>query len=304
MNSTGNMKRSSRVTLLAYLAASSLAAVSFVSASADATQSTGVLHVSANGNVVLDQDLTGSVVFDGNNATLNCNNHVIYFDSGQAVACDSGKCGVLAVDRTNIRVENCELRGQFNTAVHFKGVQEGTVQAATITGAKIGITFTGGSSLYIVQPHILGTSEGDAVRFERTNNARLQDGTIDAPTGGGLDDGDDTGAKATTGSTVERMVVSNAGDNGIESDHGVRFVVKDTTVTGGSDDGINLQNLTNALISQCTVSNNADDGIQFHNVQDSTVEHTSSNGNGKNMNTDDSCSGNTYLDNDFPNPKH
>src|SRR5688500_3900461 len=74
---------------------------------------TGIMKIPANTVKKLTEDHRGTVRFDGDNSTLNCQGHAIRFSatSGTACAGESGRCGIVATGRKQITVKNCDLTG-------------------------------------------------------------------------------------------------------------------------------------------------------------------------------------------------
>jgi hypothetical protein len=126
----------------------------------------GELHITHD--TTLTDHQYGSVIFDADNITLDCDNKQVHISSFTKNNCHFGgedgvsdtKCAIVAKNRTNVKVRNCAIVGGFHYGLYFLNTAISGVSLVSASGGCAhGFLFASNQDIYANTLLANGTTE-------------------------------------------------------------------------------------------------------------------------------------------------
>jgi hypothetical protein len=240
-------------------------------------------------NTTLSADVSGTVVFNASNITLNCNYHEVKYSSSFSYDCGGSRhCGIYSNGKSGITIKNCKVHG-FNmtsaAGIVISGGHNATVDANSSYSNYKGIIIENHDSASLSSEIYDNADEGISLRSV-SNSAIFGLDTLNNK------DGIDEGSGSTTGGNHNEfsyLFTELNALNGIEIEYSV-FGVYDTIGSysngqnGFSFDSTNGTSAGGAFsgghMLNCESSDNAKTGIRTQDYSYFWFEDNTSDQNG------------------------
>lgn len=246
----------------------------------------GELHITASKTLTTDH--YGSIVFDADDITLNCNGYMVHSSQDSRINCRSGrdKCAITADGRDGISIKNCRVVGQFNVGVHVASSVNAYVYNVHVNTAS-GTGFHFYNDLDAVGRNLTALENFLGVYVDEDTDGYFTDINVDSPSGMCVY------SRLNYGSIFDSVTTDDCGMQGFASDLDRNITVQYSDISYGRSLGFFAHASDGLLIANNTLIGNGDYGLTlsgstdthvtenyaFDNERFDAVQHTPATGN-------------------------